>query len=277
MMETRELMMNPEDNRPVALLHDPGPSHAKIWADLPNDGFVVERGLFAADEVDQVRGQIDALFEDYANLPAGHAYDLDRRGGDGGPGNIPAIRDVLSLRPSLRQTRGMARAIALAGELLGRPAEILWDAAIYKPAGSQSETPWHQDEAVYDLNGQIRKPRSMVYFWIALDPVTELGGTIRFVPGSHIGPLMSHAWRHGDRTSSLELQTPVDPASVACVPLGAGDATIHHPRALHGTGPNNSDRCRKAWVLGIGCPWAPAWLRRINRWRVARRAPKHGG
>ena len=244
---------------------------------LATDGYFVERGLFDAVEAAEVRAVFDALFDDHASLPAGHAYDLDRKAADGTLGNIPAIRDALKLRPGLLSSPGLARAVDLAGHCLGRRAEVLWDAVIYKPAGSPSETPWHQDEAVYRLSHGMRKPRVMVYFWVALDPVDEVGGSIRFVPGSHAGPLLPHGWRHGDRTSSLEVQIPVDPARVVTVPLGTGDATIHHSRALHGTGPNNSDRCRKAWVLGIGCPAAPPWLRRLKRALLARRGEGHSG
>jgi phytanoyl-CoA hydroxylase len=142
---------------------------------------------------------------------------------------------------------------------------VLWDAAVYKRPGASSETPWHQDEAVYRLSRQ-RRPRWIVYFWVALDDVGVDSGAIRFVPGSHQHPLLVHVWRNGDPTSSLEVAQPIEAEDAATIPLGAGDATVHHPRTLHGSGANLSDRCRKAWVLGIGKPKAPRWIRRMKRW-----------
>jgi Phytanoyl-CoA dioxygenase (PhyH) len=240
-----------------------------------SDGFAVIPGLFDPGEIAEVRDILDGLFDDYGRLPAGHGYDLDRRPGDGGLGNIPAIRDALRLRPRLRDVRGLARAVTWADRLLGRGAEVLWDAAVYKPAGGMSETPWHQDEAVYLLS-RLRKPRSLVYFWVALDAVDEANGCIRFVPGSHRGPVLPHGWRNGESGSSTVAEGPIASSRAVSVPLGAGDATVHHPRTLHSSGPNSSEDCRKAWILGVGRPTTPRWLRRLKN-RLLAGGPPHGG
>jgi hypothetical protein len=231
---------------------------------VAEDGFALAEGLFDPDELSRLRDAIDGLFGDYSRLPAGHVYDLDRRPEDGSPGRIPAIRDVLRLRPELRGSRGLAGAVALAEGLVGPGAEVLWDSAVYKPPGRSSETPWHQDEAVYGLSG-IRRPRSIVYIWIALDAVGESSGCMRFVPGSHLGPVLRHSWRNGDPSTSLVLSEPVEESAAVSVPLGPGDATVHHSRTIHGSGPNTSGLCRKAWILGVGRPRAPRWLRRLKR------------
>jgi ectoine hydroxylase-related dioxygenase (phytanoyl-CoA dioxygenase family) len=227
------------------------------------DGFAVVPGLFDPAEIAEVREALDQLFSAYRELPPGHRYDLDDEPTGGGVGKIPGIRDTLRLKPHLRASRGLASAVAWAERLLGPGAEVLWDAAIYKPPGSSSETPWHQDEAVYLLSGK-RKPRSLVYFWVALDEVDDACGTIRFLPGSHRRPLQPHGWRNGRPGSSLMAEGPVRAEDAVTVALGAGDATVHHARTMHGSGPNGSDRCRKAWILGVGRPWAPRWIRRVK-------------
>jgi hypothetical protein len=228
------------------------------------DGFTVIPGLFDATEIAEVRETLDELFSNFGRLPACHTYDLDHRPSDGQPGKIPAIRNTLRLQPRLGATRGIASAIAWSEHLMGSSAEVLWDAAIYKPSGSSSETPWHQDEAVYRLSG-TRRPEWLVYFWVALDDVDAACAAIRFVPGSHKGPLRPHTWRDGVPDSSLEVVGAIEEREVATIPLGAGDATVHHPRTMHGSGANLSERCRKAWVLGVGRPRFPRWIRRIKR------------
>jgi ectoine hydroxylase-related dioxygenase (phytanoyl-CoA dioxygenase family) len=239
------------------------------------DGFAVVPGLFDPAEIAQVREAIDRLFENYRHLPPGHGYDLDHRPSGGGVGKIPGIRDTLRLEPHLRETRGLASAVAWAERLVGSGAEVLWDAAIYKPPGSSSETPWHQDEAVYHLS-RMRKPSSLVYFWVALDEVDEACGSIRFLPGSHRRPLLPHGWHNGDPRASLTIVGPVKTDDAVTIPLGAGDATIHHSRTIHGSGPNSSDRCRKAWVLGIGRPKTPRWIRRLKHRVLGRGGRRHG-
>ena len=187
-------MIHPEIRRSTS----PPDRDRAIMDRFANDGFAVVPGLFGPTEIAEVRGTMDQLFSDYQQLPPGHAYDLDRRPGDGGMGKIPGIRDALGLRPRLRETGGLASAVAWAERFVGPGAEVLWDAAIYKPSGSPSETPWHQDEAIYLLSSRLRKPRSQVYFWVALDEVDHACGSIRFLPGSHRRPLLPHGWHNGD-------------------------------------------------------------------------------
>jgi hypothetical protein len=240
------------------------------------EGYAVIPRLFDPGEIAEVRRAIDELFEGYDRLPGGHGYNLDRRPDGGGVGNIPAIRDTLRLRPALREARGLAAAVELAGGLTGiAGAELLWDAAVFKQPGVAGETPWHQDEAVYRLS-RLRRPRWLVYFWVALDDVDEDAGCIRFVPGSHRGPLLPHRWRHGDPSSSLEVDPAAAVASGVPVPLRAGDATAHHPRTLHSSGPNLSGRWRKAWILGIGAPSSPRWVRELKRHLARLGGRSHG-
>jgi hypothetical protein len=228
------------------------------------DGFAVIPSLFDPAETIEVRESLDRLFSEYNRLPASHAYDLDGRPNGAGAGKIPAIRDALRLAPQLRSTRGVASAVVWAERLMGPGVEVLWDAAIYKPPGESSETPWHQDEGVYRLLNK-RRPRWMVYFWVALNDVDAASGAIRFLPGSHRGPLRAHAWRNGDSKSSTVVVGPIDVSGAVTCALAPGDATVHHSRTMHGSGDNLSGRCRKAWILGLGRPKLPEWLRRLKR------------
>jgi len=238
-------------------------------------GFAIVRGLIGPDAAARIRAVIDGLYERLEWLPAGHVYNLDPDPARVGPGGIPAIRGILTLAPQLAAEIESA-ALATSRRYLGKPGAILWDAAIYMPPGHpEIESAWHQDACIYQLTGK-RPPQAGGYFWVALDDVDPSGGAIRFVPGSHKGPLLPHGWRRGDASSGLEVLTRVDPASAYTAALRAGDATFHHPRMLHGAGPNVSDRCRKAWVIGVSAPRLPLWLhnaRKRIRFGGPRRTP----
>jgi hypothetical protein len=234
-----------------------------------DQGFAIVRGLISTEAAGRIREVIDGLYERLESLPPGHVYNLDPDPARVGPGGIPAVRGILSLAPWLADEIEEA-SLAASRRYLGEAGAILWDAAVYMPPGHpEIESAWHQDICIYQLTGK-RPPRSGGYFWVALDDVDPWGGAIRFVPGSHKGPLLPHGWRRGDESSGLEVLTPIDPASTYTATLKAGDATFHHPRMLHGAGPNVSDRCRKAWVIGVGAPRLPLWLHHARKW-ISRR------
>jgi ectoine hydroxylase-related dioxygenase (phytanoyl-CoA dioxygenase family) len=69
-----------------------------------------------------------------------------------------------------------------------------------------------------------------------------------FLPGSHRSDVLPH--RHiGDDPSVHGLETDVaDTSTMVAVPLAAGGATFHHPRTLHHTPANRSDRRRRAFA-----------------------------
>lgn len=70
-----------------------------------------------------------------------------------------------------------------------------------------------------------------------------------FVPGSHRMEVLPHRNLDGDpRLHLLEVDAPVDTSSAVEVPLRVGGATFHHPRTLHSTAANQTDRPRRAFA-----------------------------
>jgi ectoine hydroxylase-related dioxygenase (phytanoyl-CoA dioxygenase family) len=139
--------------------------------------------------------------------------------------------------------------------------------AILKPPRIGGATPWHQDEAYWDP----RYAHRAVSIWLALQPATLENGCMRFIPGSHRGPVLRHelisADSHGLRLSE---QIPDGPQAICELP--ATGASVHDGRTLHCAGPNLSAQPRRALVFGFGLapvllgapnhyPWQrPEWL-----------------
>jgi ectoine hydroxylase-related dioxygenase (phytanoyl-CoA dioxygenase family) len=105
--------------------------------------------------------------------------------------------------------------------------------------------------------------------WLPLDDVDLANGCMCFLPGSHLAEVLPH--RHiGDDPNVHGLETDVaDPSAMVPVPLAAGGATFHHPRTLHHTPANRSDRPRRAFAtefqtrptkadVTAGRPWLEA-------------------
>lgn len=111
---------------------------------------------------------------------------------------------------------------------------------------------------------------------------------MRYVPGSHRGPLLPHRSPGNDpRIHALEcLAGSFDPSAAVARPARAGTCILHSGRTLHSALPNRSDADRLAYVLVFRSPPVPrsvpahfSWLstkrtaslERGARWR------QHGG
>ena len=87
---------------------------------------------------------------------------------------------------------------------------------------------------------------------MALDDADAGNGGLRVVPGPHRNGLLPHD-RDDARlaTELFNVSAPpasVDEATAVDVELRAGDVSAHHPALIHGSGPNTSDRPRRALV-----------------------------
>jgi ectoine hydroxylase-related dioxygenase (phytanoyl-CoA dioxygenase family) len=131
-----------------------------------------------------------------------------------------------------------------------------------KPARGGVPTPWHQDKAFY-----TRKTRhETITFWVPLQRVTAESGCLRFIPGSHSGPLFQHRHLNGDpRIHGLEALDVDETHAVSCA-LEVGDATIHHHRMLHAADTNVSGEPRWAYAMGFGVMTAVPTVAREHQW-----------
>lgn len=111
---------------------------------------------------------------------------------------------------------------------------ILW----CKPPGVGSPKPPHQDAAYLEDD-----PDRYVTFWIALDDCDSENGCLQVVPTSHrqdyphVGAepqIVPDVWESLSRMD---------------VPLQPGWAIAFHPRLLHASSANTSDRSRRALML----------------------------
>lgn len=220
---------------------DDAPLAPRAVAEFHEQGFLVVRQLLPAADVALIRHTLSVLFAGYPTLSRRIARDLGDVARHAGPPQIPEISRIAALAPALASSRAFRRCRGAARQLLGAPAHYRSDHAIYKPPHNGSETPWHQDEA-YVVGGQ---PET-VHFWLALQDVSMDMGCMQFLPGSHRTGTRPHRPR---TAAAAMLATDVGAVDPVVVPLSSGDVTVHHPRTLHYTGPNCTDRPRFAWIL----------------------------
>ena len=211
------------------------------------DGFTVVERVTTAVDLERISRVMARLYRRYNTLARmRRAWDL----GTGGAGELPEILEInqtIDLEPELESTLTFQRCRALAEALLGRPVEYRFDHAIYKPAFNGRATAWHQDEA-YTLDPRL----VTAHFWVPMHDVSVERGCMQFIPGSHRGDVRPHhRLQHLRHAHALEADDVDTSRAVAC-PLRAGDVTVHMPRTLHYTGPNQTAKPRLAWSLEFG-------------------------
>lgn len=144
-------------------------------------------------------------------------------------GIVPALKDTLfarNARTIIARLFGVEEAAVLAGWRL-----------FFKPAHG-AETPWHQDAAYRP------PPHRGGSVWMSLDPATVEDSCLHYIGGSHLGDLRAHYLHHHHlKTDDL------DPAQAVACPVAPGEATAHHCKTLHGAGPNQTGRPRRALVI----------------------------
>ncbi len=140
-------------------------------------------------------------------------------------------------------------------DLIG-PNILVYNFAIWvKEPKSPGRVLWHQDSAYFYL-----APEVQVTAWLAVTDASELAGCMRVVPGSHKLGLKPHMDRPGPtnlirRGQSAEEQCPDNAGDL--MPLRAGQMSLHHTNAMHGSLPNNSDDRR----IGFGISYVPTLVK----------------
>jgi len=90
-----------------------------------------------------------------------------------------------------------------------------------------------------------------------MSPVTEANGCMRFMPGSHRGELLPHVDTFEDKnalTRGQEAVAAIDDAKTISVLLRPGQASFHHGKLLHCSGPNGSDERRIGFAINYIAP-----------------------
>ncbi|MGH8203666.1 MAG: phytanoyl-CoA dioxygenase family protein [Steroidobacteraceae bacterium] len=220
------------------------------------DGFLRIDAITDDAEVETLLGIYDELFSRDGRFEAGDRIELSA---DVARAPLPQVVNPERYAPRLIQGPAWRNAREIARQVLGAGCVPTGNHAILKPPRIGGATPWHQDEAYWDA----RYAHCAVSVWLALQPATLENGCMRFIAGSHRGPVLPHELISSD-SHGLRLSAPApdDPETVCELP--AAGATIHHGRTLHCAGPNLSASPRRALVFGFGL--APVLLETPNRY-----------
>jgi len=194
-------------------------------------GWFLAPDVFTVAECDRIVGQLEAApFE----LPLGAPAD-----------------GQLSYRPMLHLASEELRSVAtdqrwagIVPPVVGPSARLYWEQGVAKPPGARTELPWHQDNGYTPL-----VPEEYLTCWVALDDADESNGCLWLMPGSH----RSGTRRHYDGGSGpFRVGYDGDEQGVAA-PVAKGSVLVFSSLLLHRSGPNSTERSRRAWIIQY-CP-----------------------
>ena len=214
------------------------------------EGFVVVRNFLPPDEFAQLTDNLDRYLRDVVpNVPHHGAFYHD----NSRPETLKQVQHMAQFDPFFEEYRTNPRWQALARAILGEAVNTQQPEWFNKPPGIDHPTPPHQDNYYFNL-----KPPNTASIWMALDPVDEENGCLRYVIGSHLKGIRPH-----DQTSVLGFSQGVSDFSDAdedaevAVSLQPADAVVHHCEAIHRADANRSPtRHRRAFAIvyqGVSC------------------------
>lgn len=192
------------------------------------DGYFTVEGLFSSDECDDiVAGVEEAAFE----LPLGEPGD--------GPLSYRPMMHLAS--PALAAVATDERWAPIVLPLLGTgDARLYWEQAVAKPPQARTELPWHQDNGYTPL-----VPEEYVTCWLALDDAEVANGCLWVIPGSH----RQGTVRHHNGAGPFRVGHDGPDADGVAVPVARGSVLVFSSLLMHRSGPNVTDRPRRAWIL----------------------------
>jgi ectoine hydroxylase-related dioxygenase (phytanoyl-CoA dioxygenase family) len=122
-------------------------------------------------------------------------------------------------------------------DLIGPDIQLLHAHLLYKPPANGSLVQWHHDNTFHQCS-----PPNMVTAWLTLDDADATNGAMRVIPASHLDPPAEEA---NGQLSGNEVNT----SCAKTMDLRAGEVMFHHCQLVHASGPNRSQRPRRAVVV----------------------------
>ncbi len=226
------------------------PGYTSYKAAYDRDGFVLVRNFLPPDELANLTAQVVRYIREVVpTLPDQSAFyqDKDR------PETLKQLQKMGDYDAFFSDYRDQPRWKALAQTLIGEAAQVTQPEWFNKPPQTEHPTPPHQDNFYFNLT-----PPNVASIWLALDPVDEGNGCLRYSLGSHHKGIRPH-----NRTPVLGFSQgiadygPQDQANEVAVHLQPGDAVVHHGEVIHRADPNrSSQRHRRAFAMvfeGVSC------------------------
>ena len=204
-------------------------------------GWAVLEGVFSREEADRIAQiALDVSTQEMQGSDDSYVVDASAEG-------KIAPRKIDT--PFLKRTEFQAfvldeRLTKLVAEMLGAPPLLSGDQIFMKPPHFGSAKPYHQDNFYF----QCDPGDGVITAWIALDDVREENGCLRYIDGSHKGPILPHEAVPGEPYNLVPPPELIDLNKESLALVRKGGIVFHHSQALHTSHRNESDQWRRGYA-----------------------------
>ncbi|WP_319446872.1 MULTISPECIES: phytanoyl-CoA dioxygenase family protein [unclassified Mycobacterium] len=146
-----------------------------------------------------------------------------------------------------------------------RTLRFFYDQVFAQEPGAALGAPYHQDHPYLPITGD-----QYLRIWVPLDTVTAESGAVRYLKGSHRGAIYRpRSFSGNPNIVALYAKSPYFEApdfahygddAWLVGEAEPGDALLHHPKTVHGSPPNDTERFRRAvttMFVGDDVVWDP--------------------
>ena len=208
------------------------------------DGFIFVEGFKNAVDIDDINSNLRRVIETVVpDLPPQQVFYEDKSDAN----SLKQIQKLNDHDPYFGNLMSKGPFRDLAESLL--ESQVTCENMQYfnKPPGIGKPTPAHQDGYYFKL-----EPCEAITMWMALEPVDEDNGCVRYVKGSH-----KHGMRPHGSTGTLGFSQGIvhfpnahDVAHEIAFPAQPGDLLAHHALTIHRADGNRS-KTRTRRALGL--------------------------
>lgn len=207
-------------------------------------GFVLGGKLLSDTSVDLLNEKIEKYLA--AQLTE-NAEDISVMGGDSDSVILQMCNVWYGVDEIAEILRSSAFDAILKGLFGNDTYRLYHDQLQFKPARIGGVNCWHQDVEFWPF----REPYTEVTAWLALDDVSENNGCMRMVPGSHQWGKATDYLRGLAQYLPLEKFYEGNQIDVECCVVPKGHLHFHDNLTWHGSGPNFSDKPRRALAFHL--------------------------
>jgi phytanoyl-CoA hydroxylase len=209
-------------------------------------GFVNGGPVLDNETVEILQKEVLRVIEDRNNPTAVQPVSLSNLSKDEAH-PIWQIVNIWEASPAFKALVTSPKIAEMAAQLSGAKELRIWhDQIQYKPKAQGGRLHWHQDSPLWRT---LQPKVAQITAWVALDDAEADNGCMYMVPGSHL-------WGNKqDQLNALpegiDLPDRFDENQIYFVmcPVKKGHVHFHHSLTWHGSGPNHSNRPRRAIAI----------------------------